>query len=178
MILTPPLLFVASYISLSEIRESNIEFQKKWGSLFNEFKNDRGFFSSQYYFLYFIRRGVYIIAQVYLNSYLFLQGALNIFGSLGSLLFLFYYRPFKQTPILISNFIGEINVSIVMISTYCYLWEISDDNKDLIEKITIFSVLLSMVAQYLVSMYILGQTLARIWKKLEKERSLAFAIRA
>ena len=176
--MTPPLLFITSYISLSEIRESNLEFQKKWGSLFNEFKNDRGFLSSQYYLLYFLRRAVYVLVQVYLNSYLLLQGSLNILGSLGSLLFLFWYRPFKQTPVLISNFVGEITISIVMISTYCYLWDISDETEDLIEKLVIFSVISSMVVQYIVSMYILGQTLLTIWRKLEKERSLAFMSRA
>jgi hypothetical protein len=176
--LTPPLLFVASYVSLSDINSGDEDFQLKWGSLFLEFKNDRGFWSSQYYFLYFSRRVAFALCQVYLNSVLKLQGALNIFFSFISLGFLIVYRPFKETTILISNMTSEISITFVMILTYCYLWDLSPETSEIIEILIIFSVILAMMIQVMLSLYLFYKSMMIIIKKIEKARSLEFVNRA
>jgi hypothetical protein len=177
-VLTPCIIFVTSYISLSEIQEENFEFGQKWGSLFDEFKNDRGFWSSQYYFIYFLRRLAYVLGQVFLNSNLYLQGALNILGSLISFLFLIWFRPFKDFPVFVSNFLGEVCILVVVILTYMFLWKVEENLALFIEKFVIFSVIAVMAAQFILSLFIFFRTLLGIWRKLEKERSLAFVNRA
>ena len=170
--MTSPLVFVCTYISYSEIENPTQEFKQKWGSLYLEFKNDKGFFSSQYYFIYFTRRVVYVISQVFLNSFLELQGGLNIIFSLISLGFLAYYQPFKERSLLYSNLIGELATTLVMVLTYCYLWEMSIEVQENLEISIISIVLCSMAIQIIISIYIFAKSLYRIWKKAEKTRAL------
>ena len=166
---------MSTYISYSEIQNGDELFKKKWGSLFLEFKNNKGFWSSQYYFIYFSRRLAYVLSQVYLNSQLYLQGGLNIFFSALTLAFLIVYRPFKDHAVFYSNIVGEISITLVMIYTYCFLWELGDDVKQMLELAVIFTVLCGMLIQFVISIYIFGKALFAICKKIEKARALNFA---
>ena len=172
------MILVFSYVSLTEIKTKDEDFEQKWGSLFNEFKNDRGFLSSQYYFIYFSRRVAYVLSQVYLNSYLFLQGGLNIFFSFLTLIFLLFYVPFKDSAVFYSNLVGEISITVVMIATFCFLWDLEEFIQGKLESLIIFSVIAGIMIQFLISIFIFGKSLKLIWKKIEKTRALNFVKRA
>ena len=142
-----------------------------------EFKNDKGFLSSQYYLLYFTRRVAFAFSQIFLDSVLKVQGAINICFCILTLIHLFYYRPFKDTTIMISNTIGELNMTLVMVLVYALLWELDESVKGLIEKTVIFSVLSSIFLQIIVSMYSFYKTVRLLWRKIEKIRAIEFVSR-
>ena len=166
---------MSTYISYSEIEDGDEVFKQKWGSLFVEFKNDNGFWSSQYYFIYFFRRLTYVLSQVYLNSTLYLQGGLNIFFSVLTLIFLITYRPFKETAIFYSNIVGEISTTLIMILTYSFLCELTDDTKKMLEKAVISTGICGISVQFIISIYVFGKSIYNIYKKVEKARAISFA---
>ena len=149
-------------------------FKKKWGSLFLEFKNDKGYLSSQYYLIYFTRRVVYAFSQIYLNYLPFLQGGINVFCSLLTLAHLLYYRPFKDSAIMVTNIIGEINMTLVMSLVYILLWDVSPWYEKKIEKSVIYSILCSILIQIVVSMYTFYKSMVLLWNKIVKIRAIQF----
>ena len=149
-------------------------FKKKWGSLFLEFKNDKGYLSSQYYLIYFTRRVAYAFSQIFLNSLPFLQGGINVLCSLLTLAHLIYYRPFKDTTIMVTNIIGEVNMTMVMSLVYILLLDFNSWYEEKIEKAIIYSVLLSILIQMLVSLYAFYKSMVLFWNKIIKIRALEF----
>ena len=176
-VITPPLLFVFSIIARQKILKGSDKFKSKWGSLFLEFKNDKGFLSSQYYLLYFTRRVAFAFSQIFLNSILKVQGAINIFFSILALTHLLYYRPFKDNSILISNIVGEISMTLVMVLIYALLWKLDDSTKGFIEKTVIFSVLSSILLQMIISIYSFYKNVQLLWRKIEKIRAMDIVTR-
>ena len=87
---------------------------EKFGSLFCEFKLDKGFVSSLFYLVYFIRRLQYILTQALLYTRPYVQFSLNLFFSLLQLAYVIWFRPFKEKATMISEFIGEVCVILVM----------------------------------------------------------------
>jgi hypothetical protein len=156
------------------IASDNEEFSIKFGSFFCEFKCDRGFFSSQYYTLYLVRRLGYALSQIFLNSLVLLQQGLNILGSVLLLLYLAVYRPFKETSIMISTTAGEIAILIVQVITFVFNFYLSTKLIKILELTIIVSVLLAMLIQFLISIYLFIGEMINLWKILEKDRSLKF----
>ena len=139
-----------------------------------EFKNDKGFWSSQFYLVFFARRLAYVVSQVYFHSSVYLQGGLNIFFTLATLAFLLYFRPFKETSILVSNIIGETIILVSMVLSYCLIWNWGQGFEDDIEASVIFTVLGGLVLQMGVSIYQFGKCMKVLWYKYEKQKSLEF----
>lgn len=164
--------FVSSYISYGKIKDPlNSEFSKKFGSLFTEFKNDKGFLSTQFYFVYFTRRLAYVLTQVYLNKFPYIQGGLNVGFSIGQVLFIVYYRPFKSTAIFISTLVGDLCVTLVFSISILFLGELSSASSMVLESVVIFTIIGGMGAQFLVSIYTLCIAFKAGWLKIEKYRS-------
>ena len=176
--LTLPLLLVSTRISSSNINEGSEEFLQKWGSLYSEFKNDRGYWSSQFYFIYFSRRFAFVLSQIYLNDFQYLQTILNASFSVIVLLHLIVYRPFKEPAIMISNFFGELCTTIVMVLCCLFVWDLSIKIQEIVEIAIMFTIFATMAIQFLVSIYCFGKALGILWKKIEKDRSLNFAKKA
>lgn len=132
---TPIFVFTGSVISYKELyAQDNTSYLSKWGSLFSEFKNNKGFLSTQFYLLYFIRRFAFIISQVYINSNLLVQGGLNIGFSLMQFGFLIFYRPYKETHVLISAFTAEGCIFITNILVFIMIFDIRE-NKQVLMKL-------------------------------------------
>jgi hypothetical protein len=174
-VLTPPAILVSSYIVRPRLVTKEHDFLKKWGCFFNEFKNNAGFWSTQFYFVYFTRRLSYALAQVYLNHALFVQGALNIAGSALQTLFVLHYLPFNEKSILLSNVVGELGTILVVILTYVFLFDISNSTAAILEQAAIYTILGTMATQFAVSIYSTLKALAYMWKKINKVRALAFS---
>ncbi|OMJ81592.1 hypothetical protein SteCoe_17901 [Stentor coeruleus] len=170
----PAVFFICSFINQEEILNKSQDLMKKWGSFYVEFKINKGFWSSQYYLIYFTRRLIYIICEIYLNQILYLQAGLQIFCSVFSLSFLFYYRPFKDLSILISAIISEICVLIVFMLTYFFLFDLSKSVYNLIENLIIGIVLASVFMQFLVCLFNAFKSFYKAWKKIELVRAKSF----
>jgi hypothetical protein len=173
-LLTPPLLFVSTFVSNQNLYTKDGEFFQKWGSFFLEFKNNKGFLSSQFYLIFFTRRLVYLISQVFLNSHLFIQGALHILFSITQLIFDLYYLPFKETPIMISSLFSELSMTIIFISTYLFLFNISDQLILILEQLCTFTVIGCLMGQLLISVFVTVQRIKMIIKKIAKAQIKAF----
>ena len=135
------------------IDSENEVFFTRFGSLYTEFKNNKGFLSTQYYFIYFFRRVAYVLSQVYLNSHLLVQNTLNLILSVLQTAFLIYYKPFKEKHILFSNYIGESCVLIVFSIGYVFIFEEAQSFNDIAADIFIFSILAGMALQFLITLY-------------------------
>lgn len=173
--LTPPALIVSSFISIKNIKDINQkEYHNKFGSLFGEFKNNKGFLSTQYYTIFFIRRLFYLIAQVYLNNHPYVQCSVHIVFTAIQIGFLIYYMPFKEIHIFISVFTGELVCALFIVTSIFFIGDISTETSALLEKIMIFSVLGGMAVQFFVSIYSMMLAFKLLWKKLIKYRAQAF----
>jgi hypothetical protein len=146
----------------------------RWGSLFKEFKNDRGFFSSQYYFIYFSRRLAYLLAQVYLNNNPFIQGAVIVGSSFVQFGYLMYYRPFKEMPILISNIISETCTFTVLSLSNAFLTNLSNSTTMILEQTIMFTVIGAMGGQMLISVFTTVKVLLYLKRKIMINRAVAF----
>ena len=167
----PFVFIVFSYISYEKIQNpENQSFFKSFGCLYEEFKNNKGFFSTQYYFIFFLRRVAYILSQIYLNNLLILQNSLNLFFSLVQTFYLIYYKPFKEKHILLSNYIGEICVLIVFSDGYMFLLDLDSSFISIAEKIFIFSVLFGMALQFLIALYCLYLAIKELILKCRKKK--------
>ena len=127
-----------------------------------------------FYAVFTFRRLSYIISQVFLNSHLYIQSAVNIFFTLVVIVYLFLYRPYKETGILISTILGEICTFEVLILSIFFIG--SDDVYlvNSIQTIIVFSILATMILQTLVSLVLALLALRMIWRKIQKYRAKAF----
>lgn len=164
---------MASIIFKSDIFGSDNEtFISKWGCYYSEFKNDKGFISSQYYFIFFLRRLCFCLSQIYLNSYPLIQGGLNILGSIIQTGFLLYFRPFKEKTVLLSNLVGEICITITMGLVYSLMFIKSLSIFAKTEAAIIFIVLLSVGFEIIISIYIAVKAFISLIKIIMKQREL------
>ena len=170
---TPPAFIVLSYLSYEKIRDpSNQSFFGSYGSLYDEFKKDKGFFSTQYYFIYFLRRLAYVGSQAYLNKLPFVQNSFNLFFSVIQSFYLVYYKPFKEKHILISNYVGEICVLIVFSDAFLFLMDVEQKTITVAENVFIYSVLGCMAIQLFISLYCLYLALKKLIAKLTTNKSI------
>ena len=147
---------------------------KKWGSLYGEFKINKGFISSQYYSLYFLRRFAYLLSQVYLCNTPHLQEIFNIVGSIIMTSYVIYYRPFKDNWILLSNICGELSIILTIIFSYVFLFDVSINAQNFLEVAIMFTILAGMASQFLVSLFLFGKSMHIVWKKAQKLRAETF----
>ena len=172
VVLTPPIMLLCSYIHYSKINDPlSPDFNRKYGSLFQEFKNNKGFLSTQYYLVFFCRRIVYLFTQIYLNSYPYVQTIINIVFSLVQIVHLLYYLPFKEVHILISVIAGEVASVIFITLSISFLGNISDTTSAGLEGVMIYSVIASMVVQILAAGYSFLLSLKEMRKKWLKYKS-------
>jgi hypothetical protein len=119
-----------------------------------------------------------MISQVFLNSHLFLQGALHIVFSIIQLTFNLYYLPFKERSIMISNLISEFSLAIILISSYLFLFDISDQLTLILEQLCTYTMMVCVVGQLLISINITVQKLKLLYKKIFKAQVVAFLMNA
>ena len=147
------------------------EYHTKFGSLFAEFKNKRGFFSTQYYTVFFTRRLSYLLAQVYLSQAPYIQAGVNIGFSVLQLGYLLYYLPFREIHILVSVISGEVAAGIFITMSTFYINGISSSTSEKVETIMIYSVIGGISVQFFVSAYSIFISCRDMWNKIIKYRA-------
>ena len=143
---------------------------KRWGSLYEEFKNNKGFVSCQFYSLFLLRRLIYAFSQTFLNDFIYFQQALNIFGTLVQTFYLIYFFPLKDCYIGATTYIGEICTLLVMITSLFFSESTNESTIKLLEYIIIFSVLGTIVIQTLISFVLLGKSISDLCIRYKKFR--------
>ncbi|OMJ80682.1 hypothetical protein SteCoe_19018 [Stentor coeruleus] len=175
VVLTPPILIVSGYINyLSRSERNHEEFNKKWGSLFAEFKNNKGWFSTQFYTVFCLRRLFYLLSQIYLNSYSYIQNSVNLSSSLIQIAFMVYYLPYKENEIMISTLIGEFCTLEVMVISYFFIPNLGNSKKNTCENLIIYSILATMGIQSCISLISMYKSVKKLCKIIEKARALKF----
>lgn len=130
----PFIVLICSYFAKQKISDSTeTEFHEKWGSLYEEFKNNKGFWSTQFYTIFMFRRLLYSIGQVFLNWQLYLLSGLNILGTFLILVYVFKYLPYKEKGVLTCNIIGEVAIILTMVLSLVFFTNVSENIKNKVE---------------------------------------------
>ena len=98
---------------------------------------------------------------------------MNLGATLCEIGYLIYYMPFKEKHIFISAISGEICTAYFIVMSVFFLGSISEGTSSIIEESMIYSVLATMIIQFLVSIYSLILEFKRLWKKMVKNKALA-----
>ena len=149
------------------IGNGDSRFLARWGSFYQEFKNNRNFWSTQFYTIFFIRRIVFALTQAFLNSNLELQACLNMGGSIFQFAYIMFYIPQKDKKLLYSEIIGEVCTIEVMLVSTLFLSYTDDASRNVLENIIIFSVLGTMAVQIGISIYSAIDPLKKIFRSLK-----------
>lgn len=147
---------------------NNEEFMKKWGSLYEEFKNDKGFISTQYYTIFTMRRLVYIIMAVHLNDNLPLQYSIKMILSLLQISFIFYYMPFKEKEIFLITAIGEISSLLIICLSFAFISDSSLETRKNVEVVIVFMVIICLSANMIVSLNMIFKNAKVVFSKIKK----------
>ena len=175
MIFSPFLIAIGGFFSQDKISNpSEHEFNQKWGSFFAEFRNNRGFLSTQYYTLFLVRRLLFLASQVYLNSALFVQASLNVIFSFVQVLYLIIYTPFTNKLAFASAIGGELVTTIVMALCSVFLFNIGQDIQDIFTLIIMLIMLAGLGFQFLCSFSSTVGGIKEIWDKVVSDREKAF----
>jgi hypothetical protein len=124
--------------------------------------------STQYYSMLFIRRLSYLYVQVFLNAYPLIQAGLNILFCVLQVLYLLYYKNFKENTLLISCMSGEVCILVVFSLTTGFLSNISMYFSYVVEITCVYTVIESMILQFFVMFYWLLKSFRPLYKKMIK----------
>lgn len=142
---------ICSFFATEKIKDSkNEEFHEKWGSLFDEFKNDKGYWSTQFYSVFMLRRLLYGLGQVYLNSQLYLLSSLNILGTFSVLVYGFRYFPYKEKKVNFCYLLGESGILVAMMLSLVFFTGASEKTKQIVEVVIMVFVFVCILLQILV----------------------------
>ncbi|CAG9335154.1 unnamed protein product [Blepharisma stoltei] len=162
--ITPPVYFWFSYKNKNRIQSQEKTFTKLFSSFFYEFRTDRGPLATQYYFVFFARRLIYIINLVFLRDYPQTEVTINIILSVITILHLIFFWPFKDSILQISNLLTEGGIFIIMSATTVYLFNMDPKIMSIIEDGIVAIVIAAMGIQILASIAIFARTLYEIIK--------------
>lgn len=126
---------------------NNSQFRIKYASILEEFKIDKGFFSALFYPLYFCRRLIYTVTQVFLIEYRWIQGYSNFIFSVIFLFYLFKIKPYKDNLSFCSAIISELCISTVFFSATLFLMYKETEKIKTIENICIYTIFSSVCMQ-------------------------------
>ena len=167
-VITPGFAFLIIYKS----NVNDEEIRRRYGSLFLEFKLNKGFKALLFYPLFFLRRVIYVLTQVFLNEMPILQVFLHSFFTFVQLSYCIIFRPFIEGSMFISEVTGEVCTLIVFISTSFFVDYGGDVKVDLIESITEYCLLIAFIVQMLVCVYTFIAGVVELVKKIYKHRTV------
>ena len=61
-----------------------------------------------------------------------------------------------------------------MILTFAFLFDISTDTQNLLEKAVMYTIMTGMAAQFIISLYLFGKSMHYVWQKAQKIRAKSF----
>jgi hypothetical protein len=124
--------FILVLIRRHSGRLQDQDFIKKFGSVFHEFKNDRGVISSLLYFFYCIRRLIYCFILFFLEAYPAVQVSINSCMSVSVVVYMVYYQAYTPKRYFWYNLYLEVVTAVVFIVTGFWLLELSEVTSDVL----------------------------------------------
>jgi hypothetical protein len=106
--LSAPAVFAYFIINNASRVNDDSELAKRWGTLCEEFKNDRGWKSSSFYVVFLIRRLLYVSLLFTLSAFPLVQVILSAVLSTLAAGYLVTYRPFKEQIINYCTLFSEL----------------------------------------------------------------------
>ena len=166
LVLTP---FYCGYI-LYKIKDKmkKPDIIEKYGSLFYEFKHDKGFASSLFYLVYFIRRLQFILTQTLLYAKPYVQFSLNLIFSLMQLAYIILFKPFKENSTMISELIGEFCVVFIIFLSGFMLSSNTIIPTHIINPLFIYLIMITIGIQSLISLGSLYGLIKQIVNKIKE----------
>jgi hypothetical protein len=139
----------------SQFNETGVHLEY-YGSLFEEFKNDRGLVSCSCYGLFLVRRLFYMCILFLLNDYPVLQVCLNALHSIcvsyrKALMHILAYFPFKVGLHNLTTLCGEAVNVIVFALTGVYLLDLSESQGVILQWVIIGAVYFMLLVNCIVS---------------------------
>ncbi|CAG9335153.1 unnamed protein product [Blepharisma stoltei] len=159
LVVTPPAYFWFSYKNKNRIQSREKTFTDLFSSFFYEFRTDRGLLATQYYFVFFIRRFIYIINLVFLRDYPQTEVTINVVLSMMTILHLIFFWPFEDSILQVCNLLTEISIFLIMSSSSVYLFNLDQDIVSTIENGIVAIVIAIMGIQSFASVAIFARTL-------------------
>ena len=174
--ITPALVLIFVLKNKKLILVENEQFFKKYGSMYNEFKNIRGISKSLYYLIFFIRRILFIYSQIFLNEFLYLQSSLNLFGSCFCIIYLIIYIPFKDKITFFTVLLGELFSLEVTALSMVFIKYDDQLSVDIISDTIIYSILIMIALQFALSIFQLYKPIKCFVQRLFEKKGKIEAI--
>ncbi|CAG9335195.1 unnamed protein product [Blepharisma stoltei] len=170
IVITPPGYLLFSYKYKNRIQSNEKRFFSLFNTFYYEFRKNKGFITTQYYFVFFARRLIYMVNLVFLRDYPETEVTVNIVLSLITIIHLAVYWPFEDPILQIANLIAEILICLVMICTSAYLFNLEQEIVTVVESVIVAIVLTAIAVQIISSLVIFARTLYELmYSKLTKE---------
>ena len=150
---------------------SNKDYIEKYGSLFDEFDNEKKLIHFIYYPIFTLRSLTFAISQIYLSQIEYLHRGLNLGFSLFLLVYLVVYRPFKLKSILISNIASEIFNSFIMIIIFLKSFFGFLRDGDFFDFCFIGTVYIQILLQYVIVIYLFIENLIDRFKNSTRHQT-------
>lgn len=146
-------------------------YSELYGSIYNEFKNDKGLISSIFYVLFFIRRLLFALSQLLLSNLPILQIISHIIFSILQFLYVLYYRPFKDKIALTCEIFGEICVFITFILSFTIIFISNHDAVEKIENSIQWNIIIGIFIQLVMCGYSLAKSMLESYKSFKNKSS-------
>ena len=164
---SPVIILLTLWIDYEKIISNNKDYGIKCGSLFQEFKQEKGLMGYMHYPIQGLRYVVYAFSQLLLHKNHNLQFSFNSVFSIIIIIFLIGFRPFKGNLILISNIVVEFLILIIFVLMFMRI-HTQVFKEDMIFDICFISLILFLLGfQYFVC---LGVFLMKLKKFIDERR--------
>jgi hypothetical protein len=141
------------------------QFRKEFGSIFDEFKNDKGFLSCSFYFLFLLRRFLYVGIQYSLEAFPLVQVILNVLHSLASFAYLKTFVPFKEKYLNISNIYAELCITVTFALSGVFLLNLSNSTRFILMWTTLGVVYSMMLVNFIVTVILTAREAKKLVQK-------------
>jgi hypothetical protein len=160
----PPFFTFIIFKNASRLTEDP-EHAQRWATLFEEFKNDRGWKSSCFYVVFLVRRLLYVTMLFTIDSQPLLQVIVSAALSVGVAAYLVFYRPFKEPLLNFCRIYNELCNFLIFILCGFFLLNLSSTSQSYLKWLVFFFGYSITIAESLGSFYL------SIRKLIEKYKS-------
>jgi hypothetical protein len=164
--LSAPAVFAYFIIKHASRLNNDSDLAKRWGSLFEEFKNDRGWKSSSFYVVFLIRRLLYVTLLFTLSSLPLVQIILSAALSILAVVYLVTFRPYKERVMNYCTLFSELCSVLTFFVCGFFLLDLNTTTRDSLKWVALLLGYSISLANFLAALYFALRFL------LEKCRSL------
>jgi hypothetical protein len=142
-----------------------VEFQETYGSLFEEFKNDRGLMSCSYYVLFLLRRLMYVAVLVLLVDFPLVQVFLNVAHTSAMAAFIIVFRPYQERYFNFTNCFAEMCSILSFSLSALFLLDLSSTGQLVLEWVIMGLIYLMILMNFVVSLIMSAKDLRETWQR-------------